>query len=450
MADSATRAKFDHMCTSMAKALIYKLGNLSIDAKSAMMLYDAIKETSFSGDIKGQLTEVVDAAIVQWQPAETDVAKIVYQRMDYSSNYLTAGDWDGLFAANGLSDCILIVCRRMRACNVKLMSESLVKQLTAILTSLQIDKLGKMPEYHQIYKCSFDIRSCFQALPSDVPIGVPSPAAYPEKPDSLGEKFLNYAYKAEDPPVCKALPRLHDLMKNHTPVRNTSKLLQSNEQKASGCLYNPTAEATLQPALQHLASIADSLKSTWDKASANLQKPPAEPLAAPPAGSTASLPPAPLSAPAEDRAITAGPSPEAAIPEPPGLKEPAMPRLRLSLLGARPAVPSTTPTATIDEFEQMAFDKVTKRRLAGKQKAPTDGDTSAGLGKRQKANGSAKALILGCCRCRGSEAGCSACRKPTFSGLRFGSHKAWQTWYDNKKTKSQSSAAKKVKNAAKK
>jgi hypothetical protein len=241
---------------------------------------------------------------------------------------------------------------------------------------------------------------------------------YPETAAQLGDAFMALAYDHDDPPVERYSDRVAGLVRDHIPVRDTSKLLAKNKQKSQVVTAADVAKEIMK-AQQN------------DEGACNIT------FLGRPA----------LGAQQPSRASLSDADSQASSPEPTGSNALMFkPKLRISKptplaivdTTNKPEAPDEQPKESIppalesaEDFESAAFEALTKASGAAKlnkkrpaaasepKKKPEAKAASKHVGKTgPKPKAKSGALKLGCKSCRGCSGGCKTCRNPNFGGWR--------------------------------
>ena len=380
-ASSVLRVRSSAMLVnSLAESLKKHIAAMRIDLTKAADVYNAISSSGFPDQQKTELNAAVDGALTTVAPA-SEAAQTAGkpQILLEPQNVLSKHEWEQLYNPKCFyHDSIVIVCRRLRRLNMSSLHEKTVKACTALLVHVAMDKCGSMPNYADIYKLSHDLRNTFALTLGQKVDNVSSPTTYPSTPEELGTEFMSYAYDSNDPPVRKELKHLADLIANHTPVRNTSALLRSNEQQGlRGLKINPDVVNTLKAIGLKISSpdkLSQSSGALLDVPTSSPREPRA--VATPqtlshgdsidgslPLATTSSLATTPSTSPVDTKPALQPADPKDGVLAV-SLKPPTLPKLRAELAAA-----SLGPS--VEDFENQAMERLKKRRRTrGKQADP--------------------------------------------------------------------------------
>ena len=297
-----------------------------------------------------------------------------------------------------------------------------------------------MLSYEQIYQLSKDIKSSLHSCAIKHHPEFPSYNTFPEFPMQLPNDVWKLAYDPDDPPISKPLAEIPALVKDHTPVRSTSKLLKANQKGASHAV--PTAREIAQE-LRSMEQADGQVPIIYAGAVGQKVAGAVGQLAAPPSGKQLrmQLSPASDSQESSDVAPAERFTPRTRIPvsaimdqsraqpkalmderaQPQALKDEGAVAVKPNQVNSSVTGPVAPPTngpadgqLTAEQLEQQACDLLNKHaaRNAGKRPAHV---LKKPAGNTKKTKGTKKPK--GCSRCRGLS--CTTCQNPNFGGTRI-------------------------------
>ena len=434
------------MAGAMTTSICSKIQSTKpLAAAQAVELYKATASMQLCDELKALITKVIDECVSCQADASTSSQNLVPQSNIFMYNYMTQKDWNVLNS----QDCtywtaINVVATRLRFVGVKSLKEDTKKWCTALLLHCFMQKSSKMPPYKMIYQLSQDLSQAHASCITQTPANLSCPTKYPEKPQLLGQSWVEVAYAAEEPPVEMKLENLTNLVQFHTPIRATSKLLND----ASVASSQKSALTGDTNNLQQIALCFSEISKAFTSGVQNqvllkLPTPQQQALA------DAIPPTLPLVMPTV-------PSP---VPFSTGLDLASVaqqfkptPRLRLPLAKPQasddtaqveghdeevmPAPTGSNQPKSLEEYETAIFEGLKQKKL---KKATTVMKRPAA----QKVSSTSapstptknKVLELGCPRCRGSTNGCSTCRNPAYNGLKLHGKAAWEAHWKLQKQK---------------
>lgn len=433
------------------------------DAVQCLSLYEAVAESGLETELQTKLNQVIDV-LATAQPQDEDEAIGGYgQKLDFPHAYLTQKDWDRIYDEKaGYYDILIVLSERMKKVGIKdTLMECSVKWWTCMLVNVAIDKVKIMPDYDAIYQLSKDVKGVLRSCAVKAHPSMPYLKVYPRSPRDLPADVFALAYPdpAEQPIDNKTLDKMPALNRDHTPVRESSKLLSKNRKKGEqGKPEKLDLKQLLKEVLQETAK-PDEIPLTLFSPKA----PAAEPRAltdaqAQPAQAHHAIPALCDDSQASEGSVVAS-SPRDSQNREATLVCPFKPKLRVAFQpstppavakavphdasahkdgqtedpGQKPAAAGDKPEATMtaEEFELAAFQAL----QAHKAKATTGGQAidntlkrpaaaQKQVPKKKPAVADGTQVQLGCKSCRGAQDGCGNCRNPNFKGWR-GSHAEW-------------------------
>ena len=459
----------DKMQASLLGSLCKRMKDVLINPSGASQLYSYINQSGLPDKAKSALVAVVDDNISTAQPDTAEATHVKPQSLTHITHYMTEKDWSTWDDVRSTPhDWISVGASRLKACNVKSLKEDTVKWFQALLAANFKKRHGNLPRYRQIYQWAQDLRSTFHATASWTSPGVPMPLVYPDNPADLGAAFMSAAYAADDPPICRVVPDLANIARNHVPTRSTSNLLKAElEAEAKQPVLQKAKEATLTKddlleALKTAGNIwaaarPDAPPSVTHQAEGNLQatdravlqntlatksdgRMPSAPFLA------KNLPGMAAAAELSSKAICdkgAAAQQHPAVPEQPASDSAAeQPNPRRRINGKRAPEAAGLTALSAEDYETMAFKRLkdaksaaaaasaAKKAIKAAELPGSKADKATPAGSRAAPAAPAlKAGIGGCGKCRGAPNGCHQCQKPTFTGMRFADRAAWRRWY---------------------
>ena len=175
--------------TKVAEAMVgnavRKLKSMeSLEAASAIQLYEAIDAAQLESTLKLKLSETVDDLVTACDAAGGAEANSGSgQRLLTPFNYLTQSDWAKIDAPDASYwNIIYVTVERLKKCGVKPpMAECTVRWSAATLVSSALEKTGKMPSYDAIHQLVKDLK---QSLSCNVKChpDLQPPRVYPQAP----------------------------------------------------------------------------------------------------------------------------------------------------------------------------------------------------------------------------------------------------------------------------
>ena len=397
----------------------------SVDPSDAIQLHTAIEDTQPEATVKNRLSECIDKLVTQ-DEVDTTI-KRNGQLLVTPFNYLTQKDWDAINSdmASYWTN-IFVVAQRFKKIGIKHMAEMTVKWTAGTLVANGLERSTVMPSYEAIFQLTKDLKQALKSCTVKAHPDLQSPKIYTESPSQLGESFMALAYDNDDQPVQMSSAKVYGLVRDHIPVRPTSKLLTKN--------HNKGIEITAADVARELMNAQQE-----DNGKCNitfLSKPALGSCGA----SSESL--ADADSQQQDRSIEAQAvslfEPKLRLSKPCSPAKPMAIEAQLAIeapltIEAQSKGPEqlalTTPTKstleTAEEFEDAAFNALSggpkKVKKVGPKKAPKPpickrpaSAAHAAIAKTVVKSG----LKLGCKRCKGAVNGCSNCRNPDFSGWR--------------------------------
>jgi hypothetical protein len=432
------------MAGAMTNSLCNKINSIEpLSASQAVELYKAVSTMQLCDELKAVLTKAIDDGVSCTASTTSATQALVPQSNTFMYNYMTQNDWSMLNA----SDCtywtaVNVVATRLRLIGVKSLKEDTKKVCTAMLVHCFMQKSSKMPSYKVIYQLSLDLSQAHASCITQAPATLSSPAKYPEKPQLLGQDWMAIAYSPSDPPVEIQLENLSNLVQHHTPIRTTSKLLldasSQSSQKASSAGDGSSIQQIVTCVAEMSKAFTTGLQNHLQLKIATPQQQCLPPLPEPVL--PMALPPSPADKTLNTRldldlasvAQTFKPTP----------------RLRLPLVQPPPALadaegdgdqdqaaPATKKFKSLADYEQAAFDNLSKKKLikASVMKRPASNSSAKPAAIAQPSKRSE--VLLGCPRCRGSINGCSTCQNPCYNGLRLHGKAVWEAHVKSQKQK---------------
>ena len=413
---------------AMVNNAIRKLSSLnSIGPSAAIQLYAAIDAVQLETSAKNRLSECIDKLVTQDVTEVDATSNRNGQLLITPFNYLTQKDWEQINSDTASYWTIIyVVVERFKKIGMKPpMAEMTVKWTTGMIVANGLEKSSGMPSYEGILQLTKDLKQALKSCTVKAHPDLQPPKVYTESPSQLGESFMALAYDNDDQPVQMPSTRVHGLVRDHIPVRETSKLLAKNHKKGIEITAAEVARELMK------AQQADNGKCNITF----LSKP-----ALWSRGSSSELQVADADSPQQDQPIEARAvtlfEPKLRLSKP---CSPAKPMEAQLAIEAPPTIDAhskgpehlslTTPTkstlVTAEEFEDAAFKALSGGPKKVKKVCPKTAPkppickrpasaAHAAIDKKVMKSG----LQLGCKRCRGTTNGCSTCRNPNFSGWR--------------------------------
>ena len=395
----------------------------SVDPSDAIQLHTAIEDAQPEATVKNRLSECIDKLVTQ-DEVDTTI-KRNGQLLVTPFNYLTQKDWDAINSdMASYWTIIFVVAQRFKKIGIKHMAEMTVKWTAGMLVANGLERSTVMPSYEAIFQLTKDLKQALKSCTVKAHPDLQPPKIYTESPSQLGESFMALAYDNDDQPVQMPSTRVHGLVRDHIPVRETSKLLAKNHKKGIEITAADVARELMKaqqadngkcnitflskPALWSRGSSSESQVADADS---QQQDRPIEAQAVSLYESKLRL-----SSPAKPMVIEA----QLAFEAPLTIEVPSKGSDQLTR-----TTPTKSTLETAEEFEDAAFNALSggpiNVKKVGLKKAPKPpickrpaSAAHAAIDKKVMKSG----LQLGCKRCRGTTNGCSTCRNPNFSGWR--------------------------------
>ena len=399
----------------------------SVDPSDAIQLHTAIEDAQLEATVKNRLSECIDKLVTQ-DEVDTKINRNG-QLLITPFNYLTQKDWDTInsdMASYWTNICV--VAQRFKKIGIKPpMAEMTVKWTAGTLVANGLERSTVMPSYEAIFQLTKDLKQALKSCTVKAHPDLQSPKIYTESPSQLGQSFMALAYDNDDQPVQMSSAKVSGLVRDHIPVRETSKLLTKNHKKGIEITAADVARELMnaqqedngkcnitflsKPALWSRGSSSESQLADADS---QQQDRPIEAQAVSLFEPKLRL--SKPSSPAKPMAIEA----QLAIEAPLTIEAPSKGPEQLTL-----TTPTKSTLETAEEFEDAAFNALSggpkQVKKVGLKKAPKPpickrpaSAAHAAIAKTVVKSG----LKLGCKRCKGGVNGCSSCRNPDFSGWR--------------------------------
>ena len=398
----------------------------SVDPSDAIQLHTAIEDAQPEATVKNRLSECIDKLVTQ-DEVDTKINRNG-QLLITPFNYLTQKDWDKINNDTASYWTIIyVVAERFKKIGIKPpMAEMTVKWTAGTLVANGLERSTVMPSYEAIFQLTKDLKQALKSCNVKAHPDVQSPKIYTESPSQLGQSFMALAYDNDDQPVQMSSTRVHGLVSDHIPVRETSKLLTKNHKKGIEITAADVARELMKaqqedngkcnitflskPALGSCGASSESLADADSQQQDRSIEAQAVSLFEP------KLRLSKPSSPAKPMAIEA----QLAIEAPLTIEAPSKGPEQLTL-----TTPTKSTLETAEEFEDAAFNALSggpkQVKKVGLKKAPKPpickrpaSAAHAAIAKTVVKSG----LKLGCKRCKGGVTGCSNCRNPDFSGWR--------------------------------
>ena len=438
------------------------------DAVQCLSLYEAVTESGLAPELQTKLNKAIDVLATAEHPDEGEAKGGYGQELNYPHRFLTQKDWDCIGAASaGYYDILIVFSERMKKVGIRdTLMECSVKWWTAMLVNVAIDKSNIMPDYDAIYQLSKDVKGVLKSCAVKAHPSMPYIKSYPKSPRDMPPDVFALAYPdpADQPIDNTKLDKMPALQRDHTPVRDTSKLLSKNRKKdVQGKPGKLDLKKLMEEMLQdkkpeeiNLTLFAPKAAAADHRALTDAQSQPADSPTRPApqalcedsqASEGSIVASSPRDSPKlEATSVSAAFKPKLRVPfqpitSPPSAKavqhdaSTAIKDGQTENAGDKPN--SQQAAMTAEKFEQAAFKALqahkanasTKRQGTGvASKRPAGSQKGMPAKKPAMAQGiGSKHLQLGCKRCRGSQDGCGTCRNPNFKGWR-GSREEWNAF----------------------
>jgi hypothetical protein len=421
------------MATAMVNGICCKIkGMKGLSAGSAIEIYAAISSLSLDDQFKQKLTSTIDDVVSGESLQSAAILVNTPQSLLSPHHYLTQKEWDTLSSQScSYWDGLHVVANRLRAIGIKSIKEDTKKACAALLIHVHMDKGLPMPAYKHIYQMSQDLSQAHSSSTQQQPIGLSSLSTYPDVPPP---ELVKLAYHPDEPPVIKALPKLLHLIANHTPVRNTSSLLRDEPAVKKSDDSSSSSSIAMIDCMKNMMLCMQQIASQGQKPALNTHIQMCTPSSNQPSMLVPPVSTTPLAIQDIGQQSTMPTHHPVTITS--SAASTFKPKMRLPLIDhiAKVAASkkdsdhkqadestSSKPHMTLEDYERMAFDQLTKRTKKTKDKPAQPKKASS-----KPTAGNVSSLKLGCPRCRGSINGCSTCRVPTYNGIRLHGKTEWE------------------------
>ena len=379
-----------------------------LTASGLSVLYDKVEAAELPAEMKDEIMETMDNLSLQQETALEVSAKP--SSLHNLPPYLTTLDWQKLEQSH-LLDNMRIICERLKKLGIKKLKEDTKKTAIALLLHLHVTvHKHSLPCPWRIYGLADDFVQCFAHI--EVGTTVAPLRLYPTSPTGLKKEWIKQSYGDEEPSMSSlSLAAFYPKI----PLRSTSALLQGQPPANLKHLVKSGSSSSVggDSLVEKLENFMDKYTDRIDSQHLHSGRRSFTPIA----DNTPAIPLQNTAGTAAVLPLANKPATALALPGPPVVANQAA-------VQPVPSTPAPTKVATLEEFENQAFQK--KAEKAGKGfKRP------AAAVKTVKAV--AKDKVFGCLRCRGNVKGCATCWNPSFAGQRFSSRQEWQD-FQRKKT----------------
>ena len=244
----AGKGECDPFAAALVQGLCAKIKALQgFNAMHAVEIKSAA-ETSFPIAFQASIGKAVEESLLA-TPASEKPSIAKPQTLVEIQNYLTRNDWLVLEDINSsLIQKQNTLAYRLRQLGVVSLHEQTCKAAVAVI----LNTLSRLPAYDVIHSIVMDFKGAFAASSGACKSGIYI-NKYPLNPSGLPPQVFKDAYGSEVPQP-KVLEKL-SVLKQHIPLRQTSKLLAKNQGQSGTqavAAQPAAAQASIDPApLQH-------------------------------------------------------------------------------------------------------------------------------------------------------------------------------------------------------